>query len=233
MLSFFFFSFFLSFILFYLEYRFFSFLGISSFLWLVLAFFLWRKKIHFFSLLVGVAFGFSYTLYIKNSFLFSYIPSSSFEGEVKLLQVSRASLVLEGEKEGKKFRFRLLYPQKKDFYRGDILFIKCIPKKAPPKGSFAILESLYGVSFYCIHKEEKLIKPFPLGRDIRIFFLSLIEKRLSFLRDISLAKGFLLADTSSIPSPALDSFRKMGISHLFSTSVLHLGLIFVMVFRSL
>lgn len=94
------------------------------------------------------------------------------------------------------------------------------------KQLFYNFEILQGISHHCYLKTQPLNKhELTWVQKKRLGAHTLIEKKLQLLSPHSLAAGFLLAQTSQIPSLALNMFRKMGIAHIFSASGLHVGIL--------
>lgn len=115
------------------------------------------------------------------------------------------------------------------FRRGDLIKLKCIRSAMFGNSAFQNLETLHGVEYHCRYQELLEQKTsYSIIRTYRDKLKNLIQNRLP--RYPSLATGFLLADTDAIPYDELNTYRRMGIAHLFAASGLHLGLLFALFF---
>jgi len=127
-----------------------------------------------------------------------------------------------------KFKKTRVYFPRHALENGDYLGLECahiIENKA--ENLFQQLELLQGVQFTCrdpfvlyIEKRNSLLAT------SQHTILSFLHQRLERFPEGSFARGFLLADTSTINPIDLKLLRKMGVAHLFSASGLHLGLIY-------
>lgn len=90
------------------------------------------------------------------------------------------------------------------------------------KSLFNRLELLGHIHYHCYLEDLQLVSKPAVWR---VKTQSLIQEKLSFLPDESLAAGFLLGKTSHIPFHSLSMFRKMGVAHIFSASGLHVGIL--------
>ncbi|MDH5719965.1 MAG: ComEC/Rec2 family competence protein [Spirochaetia bacterium] len=143
-------------------------------------------------------------------------------------QYSNKSIVVKTED----YRLRLssLPDNMPKILNGFVISFECSPKKYDTISTFTALEILQGIYGICYTKQLELVSE-PTGFEkLRLKIYSHIENRLNSLPENSLAKGFLLADSSSINPKEMEIFRKMGTAHLFSASGLHLGLLYGLFF---
>ena len=203
-------------------------------------FYLKEKKYLFYGYLLGILFGSLYAFHTIQKFPFKfsfYNKENFFQGEIK--KISSKSLIILLKKEEKYVKVRLYFSRIKNitsfsFQKKDMVSFSCDLKEyfsSKNLNTFQILEILQGTRYFCWARDIRL-------QERKKSSLSLFQKkikqwvhsRIENIPDPFFAKGFLLADTSSIDPFLLGIFQKMGLSHLFSSSGIHLGLLFGLIF---
>lgn len=118
----------------------------------------------------------------------------------------------------------------KDIHLWDIVIFSCKPNMYKQDSLFSSLEILQGISLYCRNATLTIAKKSSFISRMRTRSSRYLYKALEKLPKSTLAYAILLSDTKTLATKELEMFQKMGVSHLFSVSGLHLGLIFMFFF---
>ncbi len=183
-------------------------------------------------LFVGILLGILYASYLNIRFKnIENISDVSQYTEGKIFSVSNKSSIIEFQKNDQKYRLRVFVSDTSTLRKEQRVNFKCHKIFPRQESKFSLFENLQSISIGC----KGIISVIPSGDEtyfssIRKKIANWLENRFEIFPAGSLAKGFLLADTSIINPNEMDVFRKMGIAHLFSASGLHLGLLFGIIF---
>ncbi len=177
-------------------------------------------------LILGILYAHIQYNYFNNSQAHLYV-GKSYDGH--LVTISNKSVVVETESKPAQ-RIRIFLKPDKDFTKGASVQFKCYKILNFPATRFGTFAQLQGIFHSCKgdirpvkNHHSVLIK---LRQSLQIW----LDNRLDAFPKDTLARAFLLADTSQIHPNEMQYFRKMGIAHLFSASGLHLGLLFALLY---
>lgn len=175
-----------------------------------------REKIHIIALITGSISALGFEFYIYNNYAQpgQQITASQMKGGFYVMSASENSAIGYFTDASVHRRIRLSgYPH---LSAGDKLKISCSYRPYTENNStFITLETLSWVNGICRasgsyeYRDENLK-----------------QKLSGSFHPDSIAPGFLLALTAQMNASHLQTFRSMGIAHLFSASGLHLGLLF-------
>ncbi len=183
------------------------------------------KKLLLISATVGMGLGLSYGFWQGSLHSETYsVRKQTIKLAGSVYKHSARSFILKTEK--RKFRITgLTRGQLKKIKTVNTVSLSCSPSSLPAKSLFNHLERLQGIVAYCRLQKISGTESGRLSK-LRNSIVNHVEDSLQQLSPSSLAKGFLLADTSTLPPAELFLYRRMGIAHLFAASGLHLGLVF-------
>ncbi len=203
-------------------------------------------------LLAGLPLGFFWAIFNWQTY-FNPVSLPADKFSARILRTSPHSLVAETKSEPNRgasisIRFRLFFTKANflphsllqslppEYVRGAQVSLLC-QKQVKPKviDSFSFLEYLQGIRYRCFSKNVAVARQKAPDSLPGVIYVQMQKTAAKWRASIAgslyrlgstFAGGFLLADTSAIPEGQLKLIRKMGISHLFSASGLHLGLLF-------